>query len=83
MSYPELAACMDKPRLFFGPEGEGIADRWRRESEAKAICWDCPVRDECLTDAILNDARFGVWGGTGEKERQRYLKRLRAQAVSP
>ena len=82
MSYTELAACMSRPRLFFGPEGEGIAAKRRRERHAKTICWDCPVRDECLAEAITNEVRWGVWGGTGEVERQRYLGRLRAQAVS-
>ena len=81
MSYPELAACTSRPRLFFGPEGEGIAARRIRERHAKAICWGCPVRTECLADAIVNDVRWGVWGGMGEKDRQRHLGRLRAVAA--
>lgn len=79
MSYPEAAACTSRPRLFFGPEGETDVPRKLRERLAKAICQDCPVRDECLADAITNDIRHGVWGGSGEKERQMYLGRLRKQ----
>ena len=78
MSYPELAACVSRPRLFFGPEGETDRPRQRRERKAKAICWDCPLRIECLDFAVANNVIWGVWGGTGEKERQRYLGRLRA-----
>ena len=81
MSYPELAACTSMPRLFFGPEGEDIAAKRRRERHAKAVCWDCPVRTECLADAIVHGIKHGVWGGTGENERQRYLGRLRQQRV--
>jgi WhiB family transcriptional regulator, redox-sensing transcriptional regulator len=77
MSYPELAACTSQPRLFFGPEGEGIAARRIRERHAKTICWDCPVRTECLADAITRNIPWGVWGGMGEKDRERYMGRLR------
>jgi WhiB family transcriptional regulator, redox-sensing transcriptional regulator len=77
MSYPESAACTSRPSLFFGPEGEGIAARRVRERWAKQICWDCPVRTECLDEAITHDIPWGVWGGMGEKDRQRYTGRLR------
>ena len=83
MSYPESAACTSRPRLFFGPEGETLTGMQRRERKAKTICHsECPVRDECLTAAIVSDEIWGVWGGTGEKERQRYLSRLRAVSTA-
>lgn len=34
-------------------------------TEAKRICFDCPVVAECLADA----PEFGVWGGLTERER--------------
>ena len=82
MSYPESAACTSRPRLFFGAEDEGIAAKRRRERLAKTICWDCPVRTECLTHAITFGIKWGVWGGTGEAERQRYLGRLRTVSTA-
>ena len=78
MTWEASAACNSRPNLFFGPEDERLAEKRRRERLAKTICWDCPVRTECLTHAIVNTVRWGVWGGTGEAERQRYLGRLRA-----
>jgi hypothetical protein len=45
------------------------------EQDAKDICngtWDdkvCPIRNECLTYAAVNNEAFGVWGGKSEEER--------------
>lgn len=81
MSYTEHAACKSNTRLFFGPDRESAASRDHRERLAKAFCWNCPVRDECLADALSNHIIWGVWGGTGEKERQRYLGRQARRRV--
>jgi len=49
----------------------------QRESEdrAKAACMSCPVRTECLADALDNHIQFGVWGGMTERERRALLRR--------
>jgi hypothetical protein len=59
--------------LFFPPRDKElykpIADA------AKAICWGkdgqpaCPVRKECLKEAILNDEQHGLFGGMSHRER--------------
>ena len=33
---------------------------------AKAVCAQCPVRKQCLSEALKNEDRFGVWGGADE-----------------
>jgi WhiB family redox-sensing transcriptional regulator len=35
----------------------------------------CPVRTECLADALDNRIEFGVWGGMTERERRSLLRR--------
>lgn len=55
--------------LFFGPEGEQRPDREIREAAAKAICRYCPVRAECLDEALREAPQFGVWGGMSPDER--------------
>lgn len=42
---------------------------------AKTICRGCPVRTECLADALDNQVEFGVWGGMTERERRALLRR--------
>ena len=45
--------------------------------KAKAICADCPVADECLTYAIDNGERRGIWGGVSiDTHRRRQAKAL-------
>ena len=83
MTWEDSAACASRPFLFFGRDRETGIERDSRESAAKDICRTCPVLDECLADAITNSMTWGVWGGMGEKDRQRYLGRLRAQAAIP
>jgi len=52
------------PELFFPEKGGSVR-------EAKAVCTGCPVRAQCLAHALAHDERFGVWGGTSERERRR------------
>lgn len=64
-----FAACKDEPGMTFFPQTKA-------ETEAAlAICAICPVVDECLDHAVATNERFGVWGGTTEKQR-RALARL-------
>ena len=62
------AACkgMDPDELFV---------RGAAQNRAKLICRGCPVRTECLADALDNGIEFGVWGGMTERERRALLRR--------
>jgi WhiB family redox-sensing transcriptional regulator len=62
------AACrgMDPDELFV----QGAA-----QNRAKSVCAACPVRTECLADALDNRVEFGVWGGMTERERRALLRR--------
>ena len=44
------------------------------QNRAKLICRGCPVRTECLADALDNGIEFGVWGGMTERERRALLR---------
>ncbi|MEU9444473.1 WhiB family transcriptional regulator [Streptomyces sp. NPDC048304] len=46
-----------------------------RQKRAKAVCLGCPVRTECLVDALDNREEWGVWGGMTERERRTLLRR--------
>ncbi len=45
------------------------------QNQAKTVCVGCPVRTECLADALDNRVEFGVWGGMTERERRALLRR--------
>ncbi len=45
------------------------------QKRAKAVCMSCPVRTECLSDALDHRVEFGVWGGMTERERRALLRR--------
>ena len=66
--WTSLAACnnADPDELFV----TGAA-----QNRAKQVCLGCPVRTECLADALDNRVEFGVWGGMTERERRAVLKR--------
>jgi WhiB family redox-sensing transcriptional regulator len=46
------------------------------QHQAKVICYTCPVRVDCLADALDSRTEFGVWGGLTERERRTLLRRL-------
>lgn len=71
----QKAACLGSydPR-FFPKRGDS-------NKEVKAICYnECDVREECLEWALSRSERFGIWGGTSERDRQAIRKRRNAQA---
>ena len=66
------AACRGpESMLFFAPTvPETRPDREARESRAKAICGECPVRSDCLDYALRIREAHGIWGGLNEIERR-------------
>ena len=63
------AACRGvNPEIFFPGPG-------KRPDEAKAVCRRCPVKAECLDDALRGGWRLeGIWAGLTETERRPLLK---------
>ena len=55
------------PELFFPDKGGTSAP-------AKRVCARCPVRAECLQDALDTGERFGIRGGLSERERRKLAK---------
>ena len=72
------AACRDTdPDLFFpvgqtGPAIDHIAS-------AKAVCFSCDVRAECLEYSLMTNQDAGIWGGTTEDERRKIRRERRKQ----
>ena len=45
------------------------------QNRAKGVCMRCPVRTECLADALDHRTEWGVWSGMTERERRALLRR--------
>lgn len=54
---------------------DGLFVRGAEQNRAKLVCMGCPVRTECLAEALDNRIDFGVWGGMTERERRALLRR--------
>jgi WhiB family redox-sensing transcriptional regulator len=52
-----------------------LFQRGAAQNVAKLVCRGCPVRTECLADALDNRVEYGVWGGMTERERRALLRR--------
>lgn len=71
-SWITRANCADvNTELFFPGRGEPAR-------EARAVCAGCEVRNECLTYALDNSIKHGIWGGLSERERSR-IRRVRTK----
>jgi len=71
----QLCKTVD-PDLFF-PD-----DYLNKEQieQVKAICNDCWIKDKCLSFAMDNKEREGIWGGTTPADRKRLRRKARARA---
>ena len=80
-NWRKLARCegMDL-KIFFPEKGSRAA-----YAEARRICEECPVVDECLESAIALEVGtnylFGMYGGKNPKERER-LRRARNKVAA-
>jgi hypothetical protein len=52
------------------------------EAARKEFCLaGCPVRRDCLLYALLQNERWGVWGGLTHPERQRALDSMTVRKI--
>lgn len=58
-----------------GAEPDALFVRGAAQRNAREMCFGCPVRMECLADALSSNTTFGVWGGLTERERRALLRR--------
>lgn len=72
-------AVEESDPLFFGIEvREAPAKLIAAANGARQICRRCPVAALCLTDALETDQRYGVWGGTSGRQREKMQSRIAA-----
>lgn len=57
-------------------------ERGQSTRPAKDICAGCKVRETCLEYALENGEKFGIWGGTSERERRRIRRQRKLAKVT-
>lgn len=62
------ASCRDE-------DPDQLFVRGAEQRKVRIMCLNCPVRTECLAEALDNRIEFGVWGGMTERERRALLRR--------
>ncbi|WP_043849279.1 WhiB family transcriptional regulator [Amycolatopsis keratiniphila] len=75
---PELAHRAAE--AFFPVGSEDTAENKRAIAQAKAVCAGCPVKAECLDDALAAKWTDGVFGGLSAAERRQLGRTKRAVA---
>ena len=75
------AACRDVDAELFFPVAEAGPAYAAQVAQAKAVCAGCPVRAECLDEALAH-IPYGIAGGLTEHER-RALRRTRRVPTTP
>lgn len=63
------------PEIFYPAKG-------RSPHQAKRVCFCCPVRTECLTDALRRREPYGVWGGLTTAERKKLTRHTKGRTHS-
>jgi WhiB family redox-sensing transcriptional regulator len=66
-SWRDQAACAGYDTKLFYAESGSRDER----AIALSVCQRCPVRNECLEEALTVPERFGIWGGLTELQRRR------------
>jgi hypothetical protein len=65
--------CSNAPDLFFEVDKDSpddVLSTASRYKMAKALCNDCPIRQQCLHYAIEHKIEHGIWGQTTPLERR-------------
>lgn len=67
--HPIVCQAHPDPDLWHSPDG-------RQTRRAAAACQLCPALRACLSHALVNDERYGTWGGMTATARERVRKPL-------
>jgi WhiB family redox-sensing transcriptional regulator len=62
------------PEIWF-PSGENLPEDTEKIKLAKSLCAQCHESTKCLSFAVTNRVRHGIWGGTTESERWSLIRR--------
>lgn len=68
-NWKDDAACLGKVSRHSDPWFPEDDKQFKPDFAARYWCDQCPVRRECLLEALRNDEPYGVWGGLTRRQR--------------
>jgi hypothetical protein len=68
-AWVERAACAGRATRVFFTDGAVSGRSWTPALAGLAYCHDCPVRSECLRDALVYGDSYGIRGGLTAQQR--------------
>ena len=75
--WADYANCQDPDApTMFPADGDETGVQMALE-----VCGGCPVMGICRQAALDNSERFGIWGGTTPKQRDRMIRNKRASVI--
>lgn len=72
--YDKTPCQKNDPEIWF-PSGENFPEDVAKIKTAKSLCAVCHEQTKCLSFAVTNKVRYGIWGGTTEEERWTLIRR--------
>lgn len=75
------AACTGHVALFDATH-EAKSHQLGHDRDAQAVCCRCPVIDACLTAALHQGERNGVWGGLTPDQRRSLSRHHRKESAA-
>jgi WhiB family redox-sensing transcriptional regulator len=66
----ERANCRGLQTDLFFLEDDLLRRKFLEFSQVRAVCFRCPIRQQCLEWAYANDERYGMMGGVSGVERR-------------
>lgn len=78
MTWRQHAACRGMSPGIFHP----LTNHGKDARKARSTCADCPVTDDCLTEALADPEALGIRAGLTEAERDTIRRNRRAHPAT-
>lgn len=75
------ANCLDNFTEHFDNDAHDYGSKYPQDALGTCNNEVCPLRQQCLDFALLNNEQYGVWGGMTEEDRMALRRKFPAKKV--
>ncbi len=69
------------PLVIFFTDGKQGKNKKKNYKQARTLCLNCVVADECLVDAVRTKEEYGLRGGLTEGQRRNMARKSTADII--